>query len=63
MKVRIKTFYGELPEYLELNKSYEIEHIDNNGNYFICTDLIDYVCITLNNCVHLNGGYWEFIDE
>lgn len=61
MKVKIKSFNGELPSYLELGKEYEIEHISQDGSYFICTDEIDYVCIRLDGCNHLNGGSWEIV--
>ena len=38
MKIRIKTYNGELPSYLTMGKGYEIEHIDSEGGratYFL----------------------------
>ena len=64
MKVKVKSFNGELPEYLIEDKEYEIEFIMLDS-VFITTDFDDheYVCITLNNCKHLNGGDWEIINN
>ena len=63
MKIKIKTYNGELPSYLSKDKNYEIEHITNEGKYFICTEQVEYVCVTLSDCRHLNGGSWEVCDE
>ena len=56
-------FNGDLPSYLSSEQSYEIEHIDHEGRHFICTEQVEYVCVTLDNCKHLNGGSWEVVDE
>ena len=63
MKIKIKSFNGDLPSYLSSEQSYEIEHIDHEGRHFICTEQVEYVCVTLDNCKHLNGGSWEVVDE
>lgn len=62
MKVKIKSFNGELPSYLTADKVYEIEGIDHEGIYFICTGQLEYTWVTLNNCPHLNGGSWEIVE-
>ena len=62
MKIRIKTYNGELPSYLTSGLGYEIEHINNEGKYFIYKEQIEYVCVTLSDCKHLNGGSWEIVE-
>ena len=61
MKVRIKTFYGELPEYLTEGKVYIFEDTLYIGGYVLVDNKKIY--IYLNNCHHLNGGSWEIVDE
>ena len=63
MKIRIKTYNGELPSYLTLGKVYEGEDYNLKDDYlFICDD-IDYTrAITLIDCWHLNGGSWEVVE-
>ena len=66
MKIRIKTYNGELPSYLTVGKGYEIEHIDSEGGRFIISDLKggdDYIVVSMRGCKHLNGGSWEVCDE
>lgn len=64
MKVKIKSFNGELPSYLSKDNGYEIEHMDSHGRYFIyISDSDEYVRIDdMENCPHLNGGSWEVVD-
>jgi hypothetical protein len=64
MKVKIKSFNGELPSYLTEGKEYYLWHTsdmwtrgilaDNGHNIVLSTDL--------NNCWHLNGGSWEILE-
>ena len=63
MKVRIKSYNSELPQYLTEGKGYEIEYM-MNSTFFITTDLDDpeYISISLVNCDHLNGGEWELVE-
>ena len=62
MKVRIKSFNGELPEYLTLGKEYEV--IGGNMPYLdIVGDNGLPVLLDINDCGHLNDGTWEVIDE
>ena len=64
MKIKIKSFNGELPSYLSVNNEYEIEHIDKDGSYHIYIRSIDdYACIKMENCKHLSGGSWEVVNE
>ena len=64
MKIKIKTYNGELPSYLTVGKVYEAEDADLKDNYLFIYDDIDYTrAITLNECWHLNGGSWEMCDE
>lgn len=67
MKVKIKSFIGDLPSYLTVEKGYEIEHIDSNGGRFIISDLDgdddDYIVVSMSDCKHLNGGSWEVVNE
>ena len=62
MKVQIKSFNGELPDYLTVGKVYPLDAIDD----FYGGDIIDDDCeklfIQINECHHLNGGSWEVVD-
>ena len=64
VKIKIKSFNGELPYYLSVDDEYEIEHIDKEGRYFIFNcEFDDYICISnLNECIHLNGGSWVIVE-
>lgn len=62
MKIKIKTYNGELPSYLTVGKVYHVSgrdgaalliYDDNNLRTLIC----------LNWCMHLNGGSWEVVDD
>ena len=67
MKIKIKTYNGELPSYLTVGKVYEIEHIDSNCGRFIISDLDgdddDYIVVSMIDCKHLNDGAWEVVNE
>lgn len=63
MKIRIKTYNGELPSYLTVGKVYETHRIQDGrcdinlgGGHII---RVSY----LTSCVHLNGGSWEVVSE
>lgn len=61
MKVKIKSYNGELP-YLTLEKEYEV--IEASGILFIIsTDKHENIMCTFNDCYHLNGGSWEIVGE
>ena len=64
MKVRIKSFNGELPEYLTDGKVYEVTNYDSNlDSGYVVDDLGSKIITILNKTAHLNGGSWEVIDE
>ena len=63
MKIKIKTYNGELPSYLTVGKVYRVSgraaeqliiYDDFNNRAYI--DIGDY-------CYHLNGGSWEIVNE
>lgn len=59
MKVKIKTFNGELPSYLTLGKVYDAVKDKYHNGYDIIDDDNDEnnkSFILLNYCAHLNGG-------
>lgn len=62
MKIKIKTYNGELPSYLTVGRVYEV---NQRSDYtFILED--DEGCLWMclfNNCPNLNGGSWEIINE
>ena len=62
MKVKIKSFNGELPSYLSECKVYNASH--RSEFTFILED--DEGCLWMclfNNCPNLNGGSWEVVSE
>lgn len=61
MKVKIKTYNGELP-YLTPEKEYEV--IESKSDYFVIeADRHGNAFCRMNNCPHLNGGSWEIVTE
>ena len=61
MKVKIKTYSGELT-YLTLEKEYEV--IEVAGDFFIiCSDKHRNIICTFDDCYHLKGGSWEIVTE
>ena len=64
MKVRIKSFNGELPDYLTLSKVYNIRgRREGEVTIFsIYDDTNERVWILLEECAHLNGGEWEVVE-
>lgn len=58
MKVKIKSYYGELPSYLSECKVYNATH--RSEFTFLVED--DEGCLwtcLFDNCPNLNGGSWE----
>ena len=61
MKVKIKSFNGELPYYLTAGKAYEVNQRsdytfileDDEGSLWMCL---------FDNCPNLNGGSWEIVE-
>lgn len=64
MKVKIKSFNGELPEYLTLGKVYDV--VNDCGNFGIYVDIVGddgfLVFLDIDDCSHLNGGSWEIVE-
>lgn len=64
MKVKIKSFNGELPSYLMVGKEYKlVKPIDRHGIGIIVTD-DGYWCHVqvLSQSERLNGGSWEVVE-
>ena len=62
MKVKIKSFNGELPEYFTIDKIYECK--PRSEHTFFLEDDEGYVLLCLfNYCPNLNGGSWEVVNE
>lgn len=61
MKIRIKSFAGELPEYLTVGKIYDAEPHGNGG--WLVDDFGDEQFAVFNGSSHLNGGSWEIVDN
>lgn len=61
MKVRIKNFNGELPEYLTEGKAYEYKEIKEYCGLVTVDNGCDYFTY-LNGSAHLNGGSWEVVE-
>jgi len=70
MKVKIKSFNGELPSYLTVGKEYdfdeEINIKDNRSGYIKPDDFDgdedDHIFIWIDSCEYLNGGSWEVVE-
>lgn len=61
MKVKIKSYSGELP-YLTPEKEYEV--IEIKSDYFVIeADMFGTAFCCMENCPHLNGGSWEIVTE
>lgn len=61
MKVKIKSFNGELPSYLTVGKIYEVvmggfPYVD------IVDDEGDCINVNIERSGHLNGGSWEVVE-
>ena len=63
MKIRIKSFNGELPEYLTEWKEYDAFLGDNVGGATFTDDFGNKAYCSLDNSCHLGGGSWEIVDD
>lgn len=63
MKVKIKHFNDELPEYLTLGKHYDVTLFDNCNGGRIVNDFGDESSINFACSAHLNEGSWEIVSE
>ena len=63
MKIKIKSFNGELEDFLTLNKSYLVQEVLNNYLLSVKDDNGDTMIVYTEECDFLNGGSWEVVDE
>ena len=61
MKVKIKSYYGELPAYLTEGKVYEVIDSFCDSVFMIQNDINSISHIVFEYCQHLNGGSWEIV--
>lgn len=62
MKIKIKSFNGELPSYLTVGRVYRVSGRGDNVKV-IYDDNNSRTFISLDCCRHLNGGSWEVVSE
>ena len=62
MKVKIKSFNGELPSYLTVGKVYKVVDSFCDSIFMIQNDINSISHIRFNYCQHLNGGSWEIVE-
>ena len=65
MKVKIKSFNGELPSYLTTNGAYRVQQECELSPQFIYDDTGSgtRVYFLMDDCPHLNGGSWAVVNE
>ncbi len=63
MKVKIKSFKGDLPSFLTLGKLYNVEEMLDTHLLSIYDDNGDNMIIYTEDCGYLNGGLWDIVDE
>lgn len=61
MKVKIKSYNDEMPEYLTEGKEYSLSDFSGHGGW-ILDDIGDEIYILLEECAHLNVGSWEIVE-
>ena len=65
MKIKIKTYNGELPSYLTVGKVYEVAYLFDDIENLPCIRAdndAQIVCSRDIGCGHLNGGSWEVVE-
>jgi len=64
VKVKIKSFNGELPYYLTLNKEYELtQEIDKYGiSQILSDDNYPIIVQVIHASERLKGGSWEIVE-
>lgn len=64
MKVKIKKYFGVLPENIKPNEVYEAESVPNSNQHivFFTTDGRRYMS-NIYRSGYLNGGSWEILNE
>lgn len=63
MKIRIKEYNCELPDYLTLGKVYDFDNWSDDNDGSIQNDIGIGLYIFLDCCDFLGGGSWEIIEE
>lgn len=63
MKVKIKSFNGDLPDYLTLDKLCKVEEVLDVHLFSVDDDNGDTMIIFTEGCGFLNGGSWEVVSE
>ena len=62
MKVKIKSFNGQLPSYLTVGRVYSVFSF-NGSSALIRTDEGDLIFTEIRGAYHLNGGSWEVVND
>ena len=62
MKIKIKSYYGELPEYLTEGKVYEFKKLTSYCGLVVVDNGDDYFTY-LKGSAHLGGGSWEIVNN
>ena len=62
MKIRIKTYNGELPSYLTVGRVYLLNTTNDLDSGDIIADDGQRIFILIDWCFHLNGGSWEVVE-
>ena len=63
MKIRIKSFNGELAEYLTEGSEYDAFLCDNVRGAIFTNYFGNKAYCSLDNSCHLGGGSWEIVDD
>ena len=61
MKVKIKTYNGEIHRNFHVNKEYECHERNSDTFFAIDEDGYPWIC-KFNNCPILGGGSWEIVE-
>ena len=62
MKVKIKSFNGELPSCFREGVEYVVDDTDDLDGGWVFDDDGEEHYILINGCSYLNGGSWEIVE-
>lgn len=62
MKIKIKSFNGELPDYFTEGKVYDVVEMWGRKSGVIMVDTMQ-IIFNLDSCKSLNGGSWEVVND
>ena len=62
MKVKIKSFNGELPSCFSEGVEYVVDNTAGFDGGWVFGDDGRYHFILINDCSYLNGGSWEIVE-